>query len=158
MSKKPTTEAYIERNELAQLMQLSASRVTQLTGEGVLKKDPNGRYPREATLRDVIEFFRKAADLNVLKKEKLQRQCTLLDLDIQKAHAESVPLEVAKRCIENICLACRGALLAIPTRLAGKMAYLQSEVAVESAIRDEIHAALTELSKADFRLWPKEDL
>ncbi len=141
------TIRYISRIEIANLMHLSASRVSQLVSEGVLTQDARGRHRREETLLAIIEHFRRGSELSALKREKLERQNRIL----ARAEArEEGDLVSRKEAEDGWCLACiflRDRLLLLPAKLASRIAYLSNEVIAEAEFRSEIEAVLTELSK-----------
>src|SRR5206468_9477020 len=79
------TSRYISRIEIANLMHLSASRVSQLTSEGVLCQDARGRHRREPTLLAIIEHFRRGADIGELRRAKLEKENRILDAAVTTA-------------------------------------------------------------------------
>jgi len=139
--------AFLNRTEIAAIMGLSASRVSQLAAEGVLPQDPQGRHPKEQTHLAIIAHFRQGAELGELKRNKLQKEGRLLDVQLRRAEGETMTVAEVERAWAHIVLTVREKLLRVANKISPRIPLLKSGPEIEQLIQGEIEECLLALSK-----------
>jgi len=141
------TVATIERSELAELLGVTAPRISQLAGEGLFEPDSKGAYPAIESLKAACRLLRDRAGIDDLKSQKLQKQNQLLDFDIERASGQLLEAVAVERAWVNIVLLCKQRLLRIPNKVAPRLPFCKSESDMECELQKEIDEALLELSR-----------
>lgn len=85
-------------------------------------------------------------DIEAARLKKLQAEADLAALELQRQRGEVVLIEEVAKEFGNACAAVRAKLLAIPSKLAARLAVEDGEAACYRIVGDAIHEALTELT------------
>ena len=70
----------------------------------------------------------------------------LKEIQLAEKRGELVPIEAVQAKWTDECVAMRSRLLAMPGRLAGRLAIMSDPAEVEAAIAEEVRGALSELT------------
>jgi phage terminase Nu1 subunit (DNA packaging protein) len=143
---------FVSRQEVAELLDVSAPRVSHLVTEGILSQDERGRLERRKTMHALFSWFRNRmgegkTSAAQAKAEGRLLENELLRLAVEKAKGGAIPAAQVDKAWEHIILLLRQKLLGIPNKIAPRMPYLKNESEIESAILAEIEDALLELSR-----------
>ena len=140
--------------ELASLLGLSVSRIRSLATEGVLPRSSRGRFDVRACLRIYLDRLREsaaragrpiAAGSDEYKAERLRltrAQAEAQEIKNRLSAGYLVPVDSVRREWVTVATDLRAQILAIPARVASRMA-LSRDAAV--SLEDELRAALEEL-------------
>lgn len=159
-----TAECEVKTTALAGILGVSARRVQQLAQDDVLRPVRRGWFVLGDSVRRYLSFLereRKQANAEDLAQERQRRKA---DLDIKKARAVVALMEAnelsgkmhrsedVQAMTEQLIYAVRGALTAMPGRLAKDLAAAKTPVAASVIVRREVGAVLREI--ASFRYDP----
>ncbi len=162
---RPEEEPGCCRSEdLARLFGISGQWVNQLTRDGILKRrdTPAGkRFQVEEATRAYVQYLREKAAGRSEKSGPEDKELEKLEAEvrIKRAKARTAELEVAElegklhrsedvaAMTEDLIYAVRGALLALPGRLALDVAQTQDAAAAASVIRAEVCKLMQELTQ-----------
>lgn len=156
MAEKITEKTEVSPAELAAVLRLSGRRVRQLTEDGVLRKNGNGRY----ALIENVQLWHLAAtaqpvDEEDLKLEKTRRQseaqikaskAIIARLEAEELKGLMHRAEDVAAITEDLVYTMRGALMALPGRLAVDVAACKTATEASDVIRREVHKIMRELS------------
>jgi phage terminase Nu1 subunit (DNA packaging protein) len=142
-----STAATIERSELAELLGVTAPRISQLAKEGIFSPDKSGNYPLVESLKAACVLLRDRAGIDDLKSQKLEKQNRLLDYDIERASGQLLDAKDVERAWINIILLTKQRLLRIPNKVSPRLPFCKSEADMEQEIQREVDEALLELSR-----------
>ena len=162
--KKPEPAGYCSTAVLANLFDITAQWVGELTKNGILRKHDTEVGPRynvvEAT-RSYVKYLREKAagrgDKDSASAEKEQQKLAA-EVRMKEAKAEYAELELAElkgkmhrsedvvALTEQMIFAIRGMLVALPGRLAVDVAGVNDAAEAAVLIRREVNAVLDELS------------
>lgn len=134
-------------SEVAELLGVSAGRVSQLVAEGLLAQDAKGQYPREETYLALIAHLRKASDLAAVRKQILERRERILARAEEREDGRTLDVAKADAALSNRILATREKLLRLATVLAQRAPYWKSVQDGETEIARDIEACLEDLSR-----------
>ncbi len=168
--KKPEPAGYCSTAVLANLFDITAQWVGELTKNGILRKHDTEVGPRynvvEAT-RSYVKYLREKAagrsDKDDAAAEKEQQKLAA-EVRIKEARAEYAELELAElqgkmhrsedveAMNQQLVFTIRGMLVALPGRLAVDVAGVSDAAEASVLIRREVNAVLEELS--NFRYDP----
>jgi hypothetical protein len=139
------------RAELAGLLAVTGSRVSQMSAEGIFSPNADGSYPRVASLTAAVEYLRDRVNLADLKEAKLQKQNQLLDFEIERASGQLLDVAAVEKAWINIVLLTKQRLLRIPNKVSPRLPFCKSESDMEAVLQAEVDEALLELSRpADY--------
>lgn len=163
-TKMEETPGYCKAEDLANLFALTGQWINQLTRDGVLKKrdTPAGkRYNVVESTRAYVQYLRdKAAgrgEKGIPENKELEK--FEAEVKLKQAKARIAELEVAElegkmhrsedvaAMTEDLIYAVRGALLALPGRLAMDVSSAESTAAAADIIRGEIYKLMQEFSQ-----------
>ncbi len=162
--KKPEPAGYCSTAVLANLFDITAQWVGELTKNGILRKHDTEVGPRynvvEAT-RSYVKYLREKAagrsDKDDAAAEKEQQKLAA-EVRIKEARAEYAELELAElqgkmhrsedveAMNQQLVFTIRGMLVALPGRLAVDVAGVSDAAEASVLIRREVNAVLEELS------------
>lgn len=170
--KAPEPAGYCTTAVLANLFDITAQWVGELTRNGVLRKHDTEVGPRynvvEAT-RAYVKYLREKAAGRSEKEDALsekEQQKLAAEVRIKEARADYAELELAElqgkmhrsedvaKMTEQLVFTIRGMLVALPGRLAVDVAGVGTAAEVSVIIRREVNAVLDEL--ANFKYDPAE--
>jgi len=138
-------------SELAVVLDLSANRIYQMTTDGILQRTGRGRFLLADSVGRYIDFRTKepvTEDEQQLEKAKQEAE-----VRIKRAKARAAELEGklhrsedVAAMTEDLIYTIRGALLALPGRLAMDVKQAESSAAAADVIRAEVYKLMDELS------------
>jgi hypothetical protein len=145
-------EGEITAETLCGITKLTDRRHRQLAGEGYFPPPINGLYQMEPTLTGLVNYLREQADRNAdsMAEEKLQKtraERQMAQLKLSRERKESLDAQAVFKAWENILLTLRAKLLALPTQLSPRVAYLKEQTDVEELLEKAVTEALVDLSK-----------
>lgn len=156
MEDKITADTEVSTTELAAILRLTGRRIRQLTEDGVLRKNGNGRY----ALIENIHLWHLSAtaqpvDEEDLKLEKTRRisesqikasKAIIAKLEAEELKGQMHRAEDVAAITEDLVYTMRGALMALPGRLAVDVAACKTATEASDVIRREVHKIMRELS------------
>lgn len=152
---------------VAQFVGLTTRRIYQLTDAGILPvvDTPDGnRYDFNDTIRKYIKYLQGLAagkEVNLSEAEVKKRK-TEADTKYREAKAKKAELELKefegklykaediKAVISDMVYAMRGAMLALPARLAIDVANAQTPAEASAIIKAEVDKVLRELTNYEY--------
>ncbi len=170
--KEPVQEepGYCKTSVLANLFDISNQWVGQLTRDGVLQKHQTKAGPRynivEATRAYCKHLREKAAGRDEKANTEIEIKRQNVEVDIKKSKAIIAALEAKElqgkmhrsedvaAMTEDLIYTIRGALNALPGRLAVDVAVTETAAEASEVIRTEVHKIMREL--AGYRYDPKK--
>ena len=151
------TDTELSVAELAALLDLSADRIYQLIRGGILQTVKRGRLLLADSLQRYIATINKepVSDEDMkLEKVKQTAEATLKHSKAKIAKLEAEELEGKMHRSEDVeamtadlLYAVRGALIALPGRLAVDVAQAQTAAEASEVIRQEVNKVLKEISQ-----------
>lgn len=151
------TDTEVSVAELAALLGLSADRIYQLIRGGILQTVKRGRLLLADSLQRYIATINKepVSDEDMrLEKVKQTAEATLKHSKAKIAKLEAEELEGKMHRSEDVeamtadlLYAVRGALIALPGRLAVDVAQAQTAAEASEVIRQEVNKVLKEISQ-----------
>lgn len=138
---KPLTAA-----EVAELLGVSAGRISQLVAEGVLEQDQEGSYAREKTYLAIIAHLRKTSDLTAVRRQILERRERILARTEEREDGRHLDIAKADAALANRILATKEKLLRVANILAPRAPYWKNEQDAEAEMSRAIIECLEGLS------------
>ena len=150
-----TTTIEVRTAELAAVLGITARRVRQLVEDGILQNSSAGKF----LLCDAVQLYmnyrfgsHSAEDLQIDRaKRRADSQIKTAKATIAKLEAEELEgkmhrSEDVAAMTEDLIYTIRGALIALPGRLAVDVATVTSAAEVAEIIRREVYAVMRELA------------
>lgn len=161
---KITDETEVNVTELAIVLGLTARRVQQMGQDGTLSTVRRGRYLLADSVQRYINFLSKpAVDEEDRKTEKAKRlaesqiktsKATVAKLEADELKGNMHRSEDVAAMTEDLIFTIRGALNALPGRVAVDAAAAENAAEVAEIIRKEVHKVMAEL--ADYKYDPRK--
>lgn len=164
--KPAETPGYWPTTKIAELFELTARRIQQLTQDGVLKthETPAGRrYNVAEATKDYLRYMRRqleqkqSAQNNKLETDKLQAEVDIKNAKARVAELQLAELESTMHRAEDVeamttdlVFSIRSALMAMPGRLAVDTAELTSPAETSVRIQEEVNEILRSLSQYQY--------
>ena len=161
--KPAETPGYWPTTKMAELFELTARRIQQLTLDGVLKTHdtPAGRrYNVGEATKDYIRYLRTQLDRKAsAQNDKLETDKLQAEVDIKSAKARVAELQLAElegtmhraedveAITTDLVFNIRSMLMAMPGRLAVDTAELASPAETSARIQEEVNEILLSLSQ-----------
>lgn len=161
--KPAETPGYWPTTKMAELFELSARRIQQLTQDGILKthETPAGRrYNVGEATKDYIKYLRDLLDRKKnTQNDKLETDKLQAEVDIKNAKARVAELHLAElegtmhraedveAITTDLVFLIRSMLMALPGRLAVDTAELSSPTETSARIQAEVNEVLAALSQ-----------
>lgn len=161
--KPAETPGYWPTTKMAELFELTARRIQQLTQDGVLKTrdTPAGRrYNVGEATKDYIKYLRTQLDRKAsAQNDKLETDKLQAEVDIKSAKARVAELQLAElegtmhraedveAITTDLVFNIRSMLMAMPGRLAVDTAELASPAETSARIQEEVNEILLSLSQ-----------
>ena len=153
---KITAETEVSTTELACVLGITGRRIRQLTEDGDLDKVERGRFNLCDSVQKYIKLLSRreiSGDDATLEKAKKKAEVTLKASKAQIAKLEADELkgkmhrsEDVAAMTEDLIYTIRGALIALPGRLAVDVAATSTAAEAAEVIRKEVHKVMRELS------------
>jgi len=141
---------------IAKLLDLTERRVQQLARDGVIPKADNGRYDLVQAVRGYIKYLRDRAQGNGAPADAHAERARLTrlkadreEIELFQLRGELVPVDEAAALLEQVIVACRSRILAIPTRAAPLVARKRKAAEVREILTRVTDEALHELAAID---------
>lgn len=161
---KITPETEVSTVELACVLGITGRRIRQLAEDGQLEKVEQGRFNLSSSVqRYISEVAKGSKSADDVKMEKARQQS---EVTLKAAKAEIARLEMkelqgkmhrsedVEAMTTDLIYAIRGALMALPGRLAVEVAATQTAAEAAEIVRKEIHKIMKEL--VSYRYDPKK--
>jgi len=141
---------------IAKLLNLSERRVQQLTKDGIIPKCEKGNYDLVGSVRGYVKYLSERAfgqnsdsiDSHAEKARLLKAQADKAEMELEIMQDKHMTCEEVDYLWSGLIIAFRSKMLGLPTKLARQLAASHGNIQnVEAILQDEIHSALSELSK-----------
>jgi hypothetical protein len=134
--------------QLGEALLLTATHVRRLANDGILPRQSNGRFDVRAATHGYIRHLRRGgASYQEARAEYTRTKAEAAALALKVKSGELVPATEVAETWGAIVAVMRTRLLAIPARVAARWGLVRSTVDAAAMVREEIHEALTILSK-----------
>ena len=157
MADKITNETEVSTSELACVLGITGRRIRQLAEDGQLEKTTKGRFPQcDSVQRYIASLSRETESEEDRRLDKARRtaEVTLRASKAQIAKMQADEMrgkmhrsEDVAAMTEELIYAVRGALLALPGRLAMDVSSAESTAAAADIIRSEIYKLMQEFAQ-----------
>ena len=158
-----TEETEVSPAEMAAVLRLTGRRVRQITEDGVLRKNGAGRYVlienihlwhANATAQTADEEDRKIEKAKRMSEAKMKAsKATVAAMEAEELKGKMHRSEDVAAITEDLVYTIRGALIALPGRLAVDVVSCGTPAEASEVIRKEVHKVMREL--ANYRYDPK---
>lgn len=156
---KITAETLVRKSELAVVLGLTARRVQQMVEDGVLQSE-DGKMNLSKSVQAYVKFTNK--DTRTEEDAKLEKTKLVAEAQIKASKATMVKLEAdelrgkmhrsedVEAITQDMVYAIRGALIALPGRLAVDTANAKTAAETAEIIRKEVHTVMNELANYQY--------
>lgn len=160
-SKEVDSETVVNATGLALVLGITARRVQQLAQDGVISTVSKGKYLLAQAVQSYIDYRTCEKPLGKAEDEKLNAEvkmkkakAVMLELEAKELQGKMHRSEDVADMTSDLIYTMRGALIALPGRLAPEVA--ESKTAAEAAdiIRNEVFQVMEGL--ADYKYDPKK--
>ena len=139
---------------IAKLLNLSERRVQQLSKDGVIPSPEKGKYDLVRSVQGYVKYMqglisgRNLTIDSVSEKARLiKNQADRTEIELQVLRSKYIPADQTALAWSDLVLSFRAHMLAIPAKLALICSRHNSAAKVEHILQEEIHDALSSLSK-----------
>ena len=151
-----SAETLVSRTVLADILGITVRRTNQLVSEGVLDKRDGGLYELGPSVQSYIRF--KGSDAVTEADLAVARAKAKAEADLKTAKSNIATLEAAElegkmhrsedvaAMTEDLIYTIRGALMALPGRLAVDVAAVSTPVEAQLVIKREVYKVMRELA------------
>ena len=153
---KITPETEVSTKELACVLGITARNIRQMVEDGQLDKVRDGRFRLCGTVQRYISLKSKADNSEEAAKIERAKNSAEVQLKASKAMMAKLQVDELKGTMhraedvaaltEDLVYTIRGALVALPGRLAVDVAAAQTPAEASEIIRKEVHKMMRELS------------
>lgn len=160
---KITDETEVSSTELATVLGLTVRRVQQLGQDGTTPTVRRGKYLLADSVQRYIRFIQDGPadeDAKAVERKKAEAEASLKAAKARVAELEAAELEGKMHrsedvaaMTEDLIYTIRGALMALPGRLAVDVATASTAAEASDVIRREVHKVMRDL--AGYRYDPK---
>jgi phage terminase Nu1 subunit (DNA packaging protein) len=157
---KITAETEVSTTELACILGISGRRIRQMAEDGQLEKLGAGKFNLCDSVQAYQKFLAKVMpSAEDVKAEKARRKAEVM---LKSSKAEIARLEVAelkgqmhssedvRSMTEDLIYTIRGALLAMPGRMAVDVVGVKTAAEASEIIRAEVYKVMEELSQYEY--------
>lgn len=155
-SEKISASTLVSVAELAAVLGLSSNRIYQLSQDGVIASTQRGKYPlADSVQRYIAHLNRDAVTEDEVKLDKVKRtaeaqlkasKAKIASLEAQELEGKMHRSEDVAAITEDLIYEIRGALIALPGRLAVDVAACSSAAEAAELIRREVYQVMSELA------------
>ncbi len=142
--------------ELAIVLGLSSNRIYQLIQDGVISSAQRGKYPLvDSVQRYIAHLGRDAVTEDEVKLDKMKRtaearlkaaKAKMAELEAKELEGKMHRSEDVAAMTEDLIYEIRGALMALPGRLAVDVAACGSAAEAAEIVRREVYQVMNELA------------
>lgn len=159
-----SVETEVNTTELACVLGVTGRRIRQLAEDGLLEKVRQGRFALCDSVQRYINSHIKESDSE--EAARLEKERRAADVTLKASKAQIAKLEADEirgkmhrsedvaAMTEDLIYTIRGALMALPGRLAVDVCAAESPAEAADIIRREVNAVMRELSQ--YRYDPKK--
>jgi phage terminase Nu1 subunit (DNA packaging protein) len=157
---EPAKIKLVSAEELSQFVGVSLRRIQQLTQEGVIKKEPGGKYDFVRSVHSLLQYYRqksdsrRSGDSDEMANEKLKQISTkrkLEELKLAQLEGELHRAEDIERIIGAMLTRLRINLLAIPMGLAPILRDMDDSREIAEKLDERIRRAMNEVADMDLK-------
>lgn len=155
-SEKISANTLVSVAELAAVLGLSSKRIYQLSEDGIISSAQRGKYPlADSVQRYIAHLSRDAVTEDEVKLDKVKRaaeaqlkasKAKIANLEAQELEGKMHRSEDVAAMTEDLIYEIRGALIALPGRLAVDVAACTSAAEAAEIIRHEVYQIMAELA------------
>lgn len=159
-SEKISTSTLVSVAELAAVLGLSSKRIYQLSEDGIISSAQRGRYPlADSVQRHIAYLGRDAITEDEAKLDKVKRtaeaqlkasKAKIAKLEAQELEGKMHRSEDVAAMTEDLIFEIRGALIALPGRLAVDVAACGSAAEAADVVRREVNLVMGELANYQY--------
>ena len=137
---------------LCTLTGLSDRRHRQLADDGYFPPPIKGEYQLTPTIQGMFRYYRELQgrsndDFAMERLRKTRAEAHLAELRLSRERKESLDAQSVFKSWENILLTLRQKLLALPSKVAPRLVYLEHQHDIERELEKEVTETLVDLSK-----------
>lgn len=153
-------ETVVSTSELAITMGLTSRRVQQLAADGVFPAQSRGKYNLSACVSAYIQYaiekkaVTQATDYETRKKKAeaqlKEAKAGIADLEWKEMQGQMHRAEDVEEITDDLIYAIRGALLALPGRVAMDAAQAQTAAEAAQIVRREVFLIMQELAEHEY--------
>ena len=138
--------------QLCSLTGLTDRRHRQLAADGYFPSPIKGEYQLTPTLQGMFRYYREQQhrgndDLATERLRKTRAEANLAEIRLAKERKHALDKDSVFRCWENILMVIRQKILALPSKVAPRLVYMDDQKVIEDELEKEVTNALEELSK-----------
>ncbi len=142
----------LSAERLCTLTGLTDRRHRQLAAEGFFPPPIKGQYQLTPTIQGMFRYFRDQMnrgndEFNLERLRKTRAEANLAEIRLAKERKEALDRKSVLRIWDNIVMVIRQKILAIPSKVAPRLVYMDDQKVIESDLEKEVTDALEELSK-----------
>lgn len=147
---------------LAKLFNLSERRVRQLGQTGIIPRPQHGKYDLIGAVQGYVKYLQERADGRGVEPSGLHEERTRLltaqaehkELEVAALHRSLLPFDEVVAAWEQLVAAFRAKCLALPSKLAPRLAVIHERRESQDALTAGLLEALEELSRFDLARIP----
>lgn len=157
LSDEARQKGYATAEELADLLGLSVQRIRQLRNDGAMitEETPQGmRYHREKSLVALSKYLLAKQDRDTLKDRAAkadadykEKKAALLDIELRKRKGEVHEARHVEELMNCMILETKAAFLAIPARIALKLALCKGENEMAAVVRKALYDVMASMAQ-----------
>lgn len=149
------TGASYSASTLAKLFNLTERRVQQLAKEGVIPRAERGKYDLVGAVRGYVKYLQERAegrgvapqDLHTERARLVKAQADKTEIEVAEMGRALIPAERVIEAWQQLVAAFRAKCLALPTKLAPRLAGNHAVKDIKESIAGGVREALEELSR-----------
>ena len=153
-------ETVVSTTELAIVLGLTARRVQQLASDGVFPAESRGKYNLSACVSAYIQYaigkksMTQMTDYEARRKKAeaqlKEAKAGIADLEWKELQGQMHRAEDVEEITDDLIYAIRGALLALPGRVAMDAAQADTAAKAAQVVRREVFIVMQELSEHEY--------
>jgi phage terminase Nu1 subunit (DNA packaging protein) len=140
---------------IAKLFDLTERRVRQLADESIIPKPKEGKYDLTGSITGYIKYLKRLAakkqpvdtEEQEVRMRILRAQAATAELDLKKETGEFISIQKAIDDWQNMILAFRSRMLAMPYRAACSVIGVTELHEIEKVVKSLVYEALDELAE-----------
>jgi hypothetical protein len=142
----------ITGERLCTLTGLSDRRHRQLADSGYFPPPIKGQYQLTPTIQGMFRYYRELQsrttdDFALERLRKTRAEANLAELRLSRERKESLDATSVFKAWENILLTLRQKILALPSKIAPRLVYLEHQHDIEAEMEKEVREALVDMAK-----------
>jgi phage terminase Nu1 subunit (DNA packaging protein) len=149
----------VTQRELAALLGISESRVSQLVSDGTIRAgEPVGAQVAAycENLRAVAAGRAETTEITTERARLLAAQATREEMRLSEDRRELIRVDAVRAELARRYVTARDTLMSLPARLATVLAGEADAAQVDRLLSDEIHRALSEIAAAELAIGAGE--